>query len=167
MRGASFISACILLAACGGGGGGGQGSSQPQTFYVSPSGSDRNNGLSPDRPFRTLGRAVDGLQPGDTVYVAPGTYTPPAAQPGGKPPAEVVEIKGLAGTLDAPIAIIADPGGEQTGAAPGDVVVDGEGVAVGLRVSRSTPVILDGFRVVPGARRQRRRGSRSAVTPTG
>lgn len=148
MRGAFLITACLLLAACGGGGGGGQASNEAQTFYVNPTGNDRNNGLSPERPFRTLGRAVDGLAPGDVVYVAPGTYTPPAVPPDGAPAAQVVEIKGLAGTRDEPVAIIADSRGEQTLTEPGEVIVDGQDVAIGLRVSRSTSVILDGFRIV-------------------
>ena len=46
--------------------------------YVSSSGSDNNDGTSTSKPFRTIERAADmspSLQPGDTVYVMPGTYT--------------------------------------------------------------------------------------------
>jgi len=52
------------------------------TYYVSPSGSDANNGLGPDasaavnKPWLTIGKALGaaGINSGDTVYIAPGTY---------------------------------------------------------------------------------------------
>lgn len=52
------------------------------TYYISPSGSDSNNGLGPDashasnKPWLTLGKAVGvaGMASGDTVYLAPGVY---------------------------------------------------------------------------------------------
>ncbi len=45
-----------------------QAAPQAQTYYVSTSGSDANDGLSPDAPFATIGH-VNGLalQPGDSV----------------------------------------------------------------------------------------------------
>jgi hypothetical protein len=51
-------------------------------YYVSPSGSNSNNGLGPDqshgtnRPWLTLAKALGaaGIASGDTVYIAPGTY---------------------------------------------------------------------------------------------
>ena len=52
------------------------------TYYVSPNGSDSNNGLGPDashatnKPWKTIGKALgaSGISSGDTVYLAPGTY---------------------------------------------------------------------------------------------
>src|SRR5262245_39854276 len=52
------------------------------TFYVSPSGSDANNGLGPDashasnKPWLTVGKALgaSGISSGDTVYICAGTY---------------------------------------------------------------------------------------------
>jgi len=44
-------------------------------LYVSPSGADERDGLSPDQAFRTLQRAADTTQPGDTVSIMEGTYT--------------------------------------------------------------------------------------------
>lgn len=52
------------------------------TYYVSPSGSDSNNGLGPDashasnKPWLTIGKALGaaGIASGDTVYIGPGTY---------------------------------------------------------------------------------------------
>lgn len=52
------------------------------TYYVSPSGSDANNGLGPDashasnKPWLTIAKALGaaGIASGDTVYIGPGTY---------------------------------------------------------------------------------------------
>jgi hypothetical protein len=45
------------------------------TYYVSGSGSDSNDGLSTATAFLTLQHAAGVTQPGDTVYVMNGTYT--------------------------------------------------------------------------------------------
>src|SRR5262249_9886170 len=44
------------------------------TLYVSPTGSDSNPGTQ-DQPFRTIQRAADGVNPGNTVIVEDGVYT--------------------------------------------------------------------------------------------
>jgi parallel beta-helix repeat protein len=44
------------------------------TYYVSGSGSDANDGLSQERPLRTLQAAHDRTEPGDQVLVMNGTY---------------------------------------------------------------------------------------------
>ncbi|MEH1902257.1 MAG: choice-of-anchor D domain-containing protein [Nostoc sp.] len=44
------------------------------TYYVSGTGNDNNNGLIEGSAFRTLGRAVYQMQTGDTLYVMNGTY---------------------------------------------------------------------------------------------
>jgi parallel beta-helix repeat protein len=149
-----IVSLCIalLLPACGGGGGGGNPpSTDPQIFYVRPDGSDDNDGLSPDDAFRTPFRAVDGLVAGDVVYVAPGVYPVPPAAPNEPRPTEVAEIREVVGTAAQPVMIVADSTGLMTGTSPGDVVIDGQEGSIGLRVTRSSYVILDGFRIV-GAR---------------
>jgi len=43
-------------------------------FYVGPRGDDKADGLSVANAWRTLGRAVRDLKPGDTVYMEPGEY---------------------------------------------------------------------------------------------
>ncbi len=54
------------------------------TFYVSPSGSDRANGRSPQHPWRTIHRVNDArLQPGDAVLFESGaTFTDTTLTPG-------------------------------------------------------------------------------------
>jgi hypothetical protein len=46
-----------------------------QTYYVSGIGDDNNTGLSTDQAFRTLQKAADLTQHGDTVQVMNGLYT--------------------------------------------------------------------------------------------
>jgi parallel beta-helix repeat protein len=45
------------------------------SYYVSGTGNDSNDGLSTSKAFRTLQKAADQTQPGDTVLVMNGTYT--------------------------------------------------------------------------------------------
>lgn len=63
-----------------------------RTFYVSPKGSDRNHGLSPQHPWRTVARVDRAhLRPGDRVLFRGGatfadnTLTPPASGKAGRP----------------------------------------------------------------------------------
>ena len=44
------------------------------TYYVSATGSDRNNGLNENSAFLNLGRAVYEMKAGDTLYVMNGNY---------------------------------------------------------------------------------------------
>ena len=43
-------------------------------YYISPSGDDKNDGLSELTPFATLGAAQQLVKAGDVVYILPGTY---------------------------------------------------------------------------------------------
>ncbi|WNR46017.1 sugar-binding protein [Paenibacillus roseipurpureus] len=49
---------------------------QPVVYYVSPSGLDTNNGLTTTTAFKTITKAVSVTNPGDTVNIMPGTYSP-------------------------------------------------------------------------------------------
>jgi len=44
-------------------------------YYVSISGDDNNDGLERDGAFRTIGRAVEIVLPGDTIMILPGVYS--------------------------------------------------------------------------------------------
>ena len=62
-----------------------------QTFYVSPSGSDSNSGLSADTPWQTIAKVNStNLQPGDTVLFQRGgewyeSLTAPSSGVAGNP----------------------------------------------------------------------------------
>ena len=45
-----------------------------QTYYVSANGSDRNSGLSTASPFKTIQKAADLTNPGDTILIKNGLY---------------------------------------------------------------------------------------------
>lgn len=67
------------------------------TYYVSPSGSNSNNGRSKSSPWKTISYAQSKLTPGDTLYLRGGTYN------------EQVEIT-CTGTASAGITIAAYQG---------------------------------------------------------
>ncbi|MDB4306289.1 hypothetical protein N9980_01860 [bacterium] len=77
-----------------------------------PNASDSNNGLSMDKPFKTLGRAVQGLRPGITLIIKAGIYREALVLP-------------RDGTADSPIVVRAYPGDE------GRVVIRGSDVVKG------------------------------------
>ncbi|GJQ28934.1 MAG: hypothetical protein HBSAPP03_08180 [Phycisphaerae bacterium] len=81
------------------------------TYFVrNANGKDSNNGLSPSTPFKTITKAISLAQPGDVIYVAPGTYT-----------ASVATVR--AGTATGPIRVVGDVSGAQFGVKAGNVVV--------------------------------------------
>ncbi len=43
-------------------------------YFVSPDGADKNDGRSPEKPFKTIARAAAVAGPGDTVYLRAGVY---------------------------------------------------------------------------------------------
>ena len=45
-----------------------------KTIYVAKNGTDRNEGLTPEKPKRNLKNAINDANPGDTIKVAQGTY---------------------------------------------------------------------------------------------
>ncbi|MEO8601182.1 MAG: right-handed parallel beta-helix repeat-containing protein [bacterium] len=154
---ASLSPLLLLVSACGsggdGGGGGGGGGPTPTpaqatTMYVRISGDDTNDGLAPERAFRTLQRAAKDISAGDVVYVGPGRYgAPPVTNP---PPIAALDILNAAGSAAQPIQILADVTGDHTGDPAGEVVIDGKDVALSLRISKSSYVIVDGFVIQRG-----------------
>ena len=45
-----------------------------RVIFVSPTGNDKNSGLSSKEPLRTINRALEIAYPGDTVVLMPGKY---------------------------------------------------------------------------------------------
>ena len=84
-------------------------------FFVAidhPNASDSNSGLSLAQPFKTLGRAVQPLSPGDTLTIKEGIYREPL-------------LLSTDGTASSPIVVRAYPGDE------GEVVIRGSDVVKG------------------------------------
>ncbi len=73
------------------------------TYYVSASGNDRHTGLSAEQAFKTLQKAADLTNPGDTVLIMNGTYTNSCYG------CEILNIQ-RSGTPDAWITYKAHPG---------------------------------------------------------
>ena len=44
-------------------------------YWISPYGSDTNNGQSPSSPWKTFSHALGGASSGFTLYVLPGLYS--------------------------------------------------------------------------------------------
>ncbi|WP_051859682.1 right-handed parallel beta-helix repeat-containing protein [Streptomyces xanthophaeus] len=74
-----------------------------RTYFVSPSGNDSNAGTSTQAPFRTLQKAADSVEPGDTVSIMNGTYSERSES------SNVLTIK-RSGLPGAPITFTAHPG---------------------------------------------------------
>ncbi|MEH2404326.1 MAG: right-handed parallel beta-helix repeat-containing protein, partial [Nostoc sp.] len=55
--------------------------STPKIYYVSGSGDDKNSGISTSSAFRTIQKAADITNPGDTVLIMNGVYTNLAKAP--------------------------------------------------------------------------------------
>lgn len=73
------------------------------TYYVSDIGNDKNRGLSTSSPFRTIQRAADLTNPGDTVLIMNGVYKNASAR------GTVIDIK-RSGTANRWITYKAYPG---------------------------------------------------------
>jgi len=76
-----------------------------KVYYVSGTGNDSNDGLKEGSAFRTLQKAANLVQAGDTVYVMNGTY-----EQSQYPKTAVLNINQKHGTEDAPITFKALPG---------------------------------------------------------
>jgi parallel beta-helix repeat protein len=75
-----------------------------KTYYVSGTGNDANRGLDPKAAFRTLQKAANLVQAGDTVYVMNGTYERTDSQ------REIMTLFEKRGRPDAWISFKAYPG---------------------------------------------------------
>ncbi len=82
----------------------GPGRNPQRTYFISPLGSDANNGTSLKAPWKTFAFAVPRLKPGDTLLLADGTYSDAA---GTGYPNINCSAKASNGTPTAPITIAA------------------------------------------------------------
>jgi uncharacterized protein (TIGR03382 family) len=98
------------------------------TYYVSLSGENGNDGLSEAQAWRTITHACAEVHAGDTVIIKPGDY--------GNENAEVVD----SGTEDQPIIIQAET--------PGTVVLTGSGDGRGIYIRDRSYIIVEGIKFV-------------------
>ncbi len=68
---------------------------QPKIFYISPGGSDLNDGRTIATPFFSIARGIDSASAGDTVFLLPGTYQ------------EIINITQKDGIAETPLCILA------------------------------------------------------------
>ena len=144
----------LTLAACGGGGGGGggngNGTNTPgptptvgppvsgSALFVRTNGNDGSDGLSPATAKRTIDGALlalPALRMSKTVIVGPGSYT-----------ATLEDLPD--GTRAQPVVLFADPSGESTSDAPGEVRLAGPTLDQStVRLREAQWVTIDGFTI--------------------
>lgn len=97
-----------------------------QTYFVAPDGDDQRSGLEPGLAWRTLQRAADQVNAGDTVHVAAGRYR------------ESVRLRAT-GTPDRPITFRGVPGQK--------AIIDGDDKALyqGFVVAAKSHLRFDGL----------------------
>src|SRR5438132_12865028 len=99
-------------------------------LYVSPQGTNQNNGSTASTPLATIQAALNLAKPGTTIHLAPGTYH--------ENPTTKVN-----GTASAPISIV----GSETGFTPGaryTTVLEGSGRILNINNSYYT---VSGFTI--------------------
>jgi hypothetical protein len=103
-----------------------------KVLWVATTGDDANNG-STDKPFRTIGKAVEAVAPGDVIYVRAGTYV------------ESIVIK-KSGTEGKPIILSCAPGdlGKVKTTPPKEYVEKNPSGAV-VRLHSAQHVWINGF----------------------
>ena len=103
-------------------------------------GSDTNSGADADHAFQTISYAVSVVPDSYKIIVGPGMYS------------EAVSTDRAVGKPPKALSLIADPTGQQTKDARGDVVIDATNKAIGagIRVSNSDHTLIDGFRITGG-----------------
>jgi len=67
---------------------------QENIYYLSPDGSDKNDGLTSSRPWKDLASALKKLKSGDTLYLSEGEYEAGASATLGSPQAEAIRVLG-------------------------------------------------------------------------
>lgn len=78
------------------------------SYYISPSGNDKNNGTSKATPFASLATAQSKVKAGDVIYILPGTYWVKESKMMDKTSSEVWDVIfdfTTSGTENAPIYI--------------------------------------------------------------
>ncbi len=96
------------------------------TYYVSLTGDDSNDGLTEATAWRTISHACSVAQTGDTVIIKSGNYGN-----------EKVVIAN-SGTQNAPITIKAEE--------PGNVILEGDGSGTGISIEGKHHIVIEGIK---------------------
>jgi hypothetical protein len=105
-----------------------------ETLYVRGSGDDQADGRTPKTAFRTVLRAAQVMNHGDTLVIGPGDYS------------ESVLIAERFGTEEARLAILGDESGTLTGDRPGPVTLRPlHSTEPALRIFRSKHLTISGI----------------------
>src|SRR5687768_2752728 len=104
------------------------------TWFVRQHGDDKADGKTPGTAFQSVLRAAQVLNHGDDVVIGPGSYK------------EAAFFAERFGTAEDPVTITGDEAGQQTGDAPGAVVIEpARGDAPALHLFRLHSVTLSGL----------------------
>jgi hypothetical protein len=104
------------------------------TIFVRVSGNDQADGRTPATAFRTLLRAVQGMNHGDSIVIGPGQYR------------ESVVLAERFGSEETRLSIVGDEGGKRTGDRPGPVVIQPlASNDPALRIHRSRHLTITGL----------------------
>jgi parallel beta-helix repeat protein len=115
---------------------------QGSTYYVSPTGSDTNNGSS-GSPWKTLQKAANFVAAGDTVIVAAGTYVGFAFDPG----------LNDHGTAAKPITFIANTGDYRTSSVVINAIPSAAGALSPVWIWNSGYIVVKGFNVTSNSQK--------------
>lgn len=96
------------------------------TYYVSLTGNDSNDGLTGATAWRTVSHACSRVEAGDTVIIKSGNYGDENA------------VIANSGTADAPITIKAEE--------PGEVILEGDGDGDGIRIEGKHHITIEGIK---------------------
>jgi hypothetical protein len=105
-----------------------------RTYYISPTGNNTNAGTTINAPLGTFARAWLRLQPGDTLILLDGTYTPTTTG--------VIQPNGRNGEPGRPITIKALNDGAAT--------IDGQGMAIPAKLGDNWPGPVGDWYVLEG-----------------
>lgn len=107
---------------------------EPAVYYLSPEGSDGNDGRARERPWRTFAEALANVGPGDELVLLPGAYH------------ETLRPR-VSGTAERPITIRSEQ--------PLGAVLDlAESLAVAVEILNANHIVVDGLLITNGRPRR-------------
>ena len=101
-------------------------------YFSSSSGSDTNDGKTPDSPYKTISSLEQiSLESGDTIFLARGEKFE-----------GTIKLQNLAGAVDAPIVVTSFGAGDQM------PTIDAAGEVAGIYIENSSNIKVSGLRII-------------------